>query len=113
VSESNAQRRKFPRIASQNVILVRGDESASAEGLARTKALGLGGCCFVSAAPPAVGSTVELLLSLGGRVIKTRSRIVYANPVNDKAEIGAEFVEIAAEDRDYLKEYFDRQAAGE
>jgi len=106
VSDANSNKRRFPRIASENVVLVRGGGHAVSEGLAKTRALGLGGCSFVTASPPAVGSEVELLLSLGGRVVPTRSRVVYEIAAADRWEIGVEFLEIAAADRDYLESYF-------
>jgi len=111
VSDEQNQRRRFPRIASENVVLVRG-AGASAEGLAKTRALGLGGCSFVSDTAQRVDSVVEVLLSLGGRVVSARSRVVYSNPAGARHEVGVEFLEIDPEDRDYLQSYFAQRGGG-
>lgn len=105
MTDEQSQRRRFPRIATENVVLVRGAD-AVAEGLARTLALGLGGCSFVADSAQVADSLVEVLLSLGGRVVSARSRVVYSNPVEQRFEIGVEFLEIDAEDRDHLQSYF-------
>jgi hypothetical protein len=105
VSDAFEKRRRFPRIDSQNVVLVRDGEAADAERLAKTRALGLGGCSFVTDRPPAIGAFVELLLSLGGRVVKTRSRVIYEVASGDRREIGVEFLEIDPDDRAWFESF--------
>jgi hypothetical protein len=106
VSDSFEQRRRFPRIASENVVLVRGAGEDEHEGLAKTKALGLGGLSFVTEESLGVGRLIELFISLGGRVVPTRSRVVYEVPVGDRIEVGVEFVDLDPEAREYLRGYF-------
>jgi c-di-GMP-binding flagellar brake protein YcgR len=106
LDESNEKRRRFPRIASENVVLVRDGAAADAERLGKTRALGLGGCSFVTDHPPRIGAFIELLLSLGGRVVTTRSRVIYEIASGDRREIGVEFLEIDRADREHLERYF-------
>ena len=100
------QRRRFPRIASENVVLVRAAGGEDREGLGKTRALGLGGLSFVTGDSLGVGRLIELFISLGGRVLPTRSRVVYELPVGDRIEIGVEFVDLDPEAREYLRSYF-------
>jgi len=106
VSDQFEQRRRFPRIASENVVLVRTAGEAEREGLGKTRALGMGGLSFVTSESIGVGRLIELFVSLGGRVVPTRSRIVYELPVGDRIEIGVEFVDLDPEAREYLRGYF-------
>lgn len=110
MSDAFSKQRRFPRIASENVALVRSGDPADAERLAKTRALGLGGCSFVTDRPPAIGAFIELLLSLGGRVVTTRSRVIYEIASGDRHEIGVEFLEIDRADREYLESFFARSA---
>jgi hypothetical protein len=100
-------KRRFPRIPSENAVLVKrlGDEEA--EGFARTRVVGLGGCMFVSDEPLGVESFLDLLISVRGRVVQTRGRVVYEIPRgDDEVEVGVEFVQIAPHDRDIIEELF-------
>ena len=108
MGEAFDKRRRFPRIDSQNVVLVRDGDAADAERLGKTRALGLGGCSFVTDRPSPIGSFVEVLLSLGDRVVKTRSRVIYEIASGDRREIGVEFLEIDPEDRAHLEAFFAR-----
>ena len=106
MSDAFAKRRRFPRIASENVVLLRTGGAADAERLAKTRAIGLGGCSFVTDHPPAIGAFLELLVSVGGRVVTTRSRVVYEIASGDRREIGVEFLEIDPADREWLERHF-------
>jgi len=103
VSDEQPKKRRFPRIASEHVALVRATGATESEGFAKTRSLGLGGCGFVTDTPLAVGDGVELLLSLAGRAVSANARVVYVLPVGDRHEIGVEFVEIDPADLAFLK----------
>jgi len=103
VSDEHSRRRRFPRIATQHVALVRSVGAPDAEGFAKTRSLGLGGCGFVTDAELAVDDEVELLLSLAGRAISARARVVYILPANGRQEAGVEFVDIDPADLAFLK----------
>jgi hypothetical protein len=103
VSDEPTKKRRFPRVATQHVALVRAVGSSEAEGFAKTRSLGLGGCGFVTDAELAVGDEVELLLSLAGRAISARARVVYILPADGRQEAGVEFVDIDPADLAFLK----------
>ncbi|MBI5441268.1 MAG: PilZ domain-containing protein [Deltaproteobacteria bacterium] len=100
-------RRRYARIASQNPILVRKLGDCEPDGFARTQVMGLGGCMFVSAISWGVGTFVEMLLSVRGKLAKLQARIVYEQPREDLTfEIGVEFVEIPSLDRNVIENLF-------
>jgi Tfp pilus assembly protein PilZ len=102
VSDALGHERRYPRIAAESVALVSSVSTPEAEALAKTRTLGLGGCGFVTDAALAVGDTVQLLLSLSGRAISARARVVYVVPLEGRSEVGVEFVEVDPGDRAFL-----------
>ena len=101
--DDHERKRRFPRIASDHVALVSAAAEGEAEGFARTLTLGLGGCGFVTDTELEIGSDVNLLLSLGGRAIAARARVVYVTPRAERYDVGVEFSEIDAADLAFLK----------
>lgn len=105
--ESTAPKRRFPRIPSQNAVLVRKLGQEAVEGFAKTKVVGLGGCMFVSDEQIGVDSYLDLLISVRGRVAKALGRVVYEIPKEqEEVEVGVEFVQIAPEDREIIEALF-------
>lgn len=103
MSEEQPNKRRFPRIASEHVALVSSTRAEDSEGFAKTVSLGLGGCGFVTDADLAENDVVQLLISLAGRAISTRARVVYSLPVGGRYEVGVEFVDIDSADLAFLK----------
>lgn len=98
------EKRRFPRISSENAVLVKKLGPQVLEHFARTRVVGLGGCMFVSETPLGVGSAIEILISVKGHVIKAQARVVWELPAADgKTEIGIEFVNVAPSDRAALE----------
>lgn len=92
--------RRYPRIPAECAVLVAPLGPENHEALAKTRVLGSGGCMFVHDAPVGEVRVVELLISVHGRVVKARARVVYERPhAAGGMEVGVEFVEIAEEDR--------------
>ncbi len=110
-----AAKRRFPRIPSENAVLVRKLGQAEAEGFVKTRVVGLGGCMIVSDEHLGQGAFLDLLISVRGRVIKTRGRVVYEIPRSRKhVEVGVEFLEIGPDDRHVIAALFEEQEqAGE
>ncbi len=107
MAEWYAVKRRFPRIPSENALLVKRCGQVALEGFARTRVLGLGGCMFVNDEPLGVGSCLDLLISVRGRVAKTLSRVVYELPRDDRQiEVGVEFVNISSHDRNVIQTLF-------
>ena len=102
--------RRFPRIPSHHAVLVkRLDPVRPTEELALTEVVGLGGFMFLSEESLGVGSLLEVLISLEGRVLKTVSRVVYEHPGPEgKLEVGVEFLEIPEADREALSVILER-----
>jgi c-di-GMP-binding flagellar brake protein YcgR len=95
--------RRFPRAACQHSALVRLVGDRRAEEFARTQILGIGGCLLVAEDGLGSGARMELLIALGGRVVKTDARVVYERRRSDERhEIGVEFLRIAPADRDLI-----------
>lgn len=95
--------RRFPRAACQHSALLRLTGDRRGEEFARTQILGLGGCQLVAEDGLGSGSRMELLIALGGRVVKTDARVVYERRRADaRHEIGVEFLRLAPADRDLI-----------
>ena len=104
MSDDYATKRRFPRIPSENAVLVKKTGPEESEGFAKTQVVGGGGCMFLSDESIGVGSRVELLISVHGRVIRARARVVYEIPRDDgQREVGVEFTDIGADDRGVIE----------
>ncbi len=95
--------RRYPRAACQHSALLKVMGNGRSEEFARTQILGLGGCQLVAEDGLGSGSQMELLIALGGRVVKTDARVVYERRRSDlRHEIGVEFLHLAPADRDLI-----------
>jgi len=103
VGDDQPKKRRFPRIATEHVALVRSTGGDEVEGFAKTRSLGLGGCGFVTDEAFELDSVVQLLVSLGGRAIAMKARVVYSLPSESRWETGVEFLEIDPADLAFLK----------
>ncbi len=75
-----------------------GDEAS--EALAKTRTVGSGGCMFVHPERLGIGSAVELLISLPGRVVRARGRVAWESVEGaGRVEVGVEFLDVSAKDR--------------
>ncbi|MHB8763357.1 MAG: PilZ domain-containing protein, partial [Deferrisomatales bacterium] len=93
-----AAQRRFPRVPSENALLVHKLGPDAVEGFARTRVVGLGGCMFVSDEPLGVGAHLELLISVHGQVARALGQVVYELPAEGGClEVGVEFIEVPAE----------------
>ena len=107
MADDYALKRRFPRIPSENAILVKREGVPEVEGFSKTRVVGLGGCMFTSDEPFGVGSIVEILISVRGRIAKTLGRVVYERPVRDlQVEVGVEFLGISSPDREVIQTLF-------
>ncbi len=96
--------RHAPRVPAENAVFVRRVGDGSPEMLATTRTVSSGGCMLVYQELVGVGTEVELLISLPGRVIKALGRVVWENErASGEIEVGVEFLRISAEDRRALE----------
>jgi len=108
-----SSKRRFPRIPSENAVLVKKLGPEELEGFAKTRVVGMGGCMFISDEALGVDAYLDLLISVRGRVVKTRGRVVYEIPQGgDEVEVGVEFVQISPHDRDIIEELFPAAQGG-
>lgn len=106
------EKRRFPRVGSENALLVRKLGTEGVEGFAKTKVVGLGGCMFLSDEPVGIGSGLEILMSVRGRIAKALGRVVYELPGEGaEVQVGVEFLGISGPDREVLQSLFQGRAA--
>jgi len=96
--------RHFPRLSIEIGVLVRKAGGESSEILATTRSVSSGGCMLVHDQGLGVGSPLELLISLPGRVIKAQGQVVWENErASGEVEMGIEFLRMNSEDRRILE----------
>jgi c-di-GMP-binding flagellar brake protein YcgR len=106
VAKEFPQQRRFPRIAAEHTVLVTKTGAENREELSRTRDLGLGGCMFLSDEPLGTGSVIEVLISIGRRVVPTTARVVYERASERRFEIGVEFLRLDPGDHQFLQSFF-------
>lgn len=107
MTEEHPQKRKFPRIPTENAVLVRRLSEAPQEGFGTMRTVGMGGCMFVHDASLGAGSVLELLISIKSWVVKATGRVVYELPRSEtEIEVGVEFLDISSADRAVLETLF-------
>jgi hypothetical protein len=105
--DSDRTKRRFPRVKSENPLLVKKLGPEAFEGFARTRTLGLGGCGFINPESYGVEAPLELLINVGGRMVSVVGRVAYENDrLDGSKEIGVEFLSIAPEDRKVIEDLF-------
>lgn len=104
--------RRLPRIAARHAVLVRTAGPETLEEFGRTRSLGLGGCMFESEVSLEVGSILEVIISVSGRVISTTARVLYELPKDPpKMDVGVEFLRVDPDDRTFLRTLLEGQDA--
>jgi len=100
----NRHNRRLPRIAARHAVLVRKAGKDAIEEFGRTRSIGLGGCGFESEVALGVGSIVEVMISVSGRVIQTTARVLYETPKDSsRFDVGVEFLRVDVDDRQFLR----------
>lgn len=102
-----AEQRRFPRIPSENTVLVKKAGDGAEEGFAKTTVMGLGGCSFVTDTPLAAEERVEVYIAVSGKVVVALGRVVWTSDrPGDQRDVGIEFLEITDEDRRVVEGLF-------
>ena len=107
-------KRRFPRVPVNRPALVRLVEPdpflKPFEDFTRAQTLGAGGCMFVSPETLGFGSLAVLLISLGHKVVRADTKVVYEKPRKDGSlEVGVEFLHISQEDRQLIESLVARE----
>jgi len=106
MAEPFEEKRRFPRIRSENLVFVEPLEAPSA--IAKTRDVSLGGCSFLFPDPIDAGTILKLFLTMRGRIIETEARVVYQRPFDpDRLEIGVEFTQVSPMDGEGMTELFE------
>jgi hypothetical protein len=108
MADETESTRRFPRVPSENVVLLQRLERGSEEELAKTGVIGLGGCMVVSRSALGSGSLVALAISVAGHVIKTEARVVWEHKQGPREyHAGLEFLRLFPGDRLLLNKLLD------
>jgi hypothetical protein len=86
-------KRRFPRVEYVTPMLVKriGGRSDEHEQITRTQTLGLGGCMFTSESMLGMNSILALLITVRGRVLRTKARVAWERRSPREVEVGGEF----------------------
>lgn len=99
-----SEHRRFPRFPARHTALLRTID-AEAEGFGRTIVVSVGGCGVLTREEIPAGVAVELMMTIDRRVVQVVGRTVYTRPVEDGlTEVGVEFLDVADEDVELLRE---------
>lgn len=97
-------RRRFPRVTSEQAVLVRRNRERGPGTVFTTRVVGLGGCMYAHEGPLGIGTSLELSILVGLRLAKLNARVVYQNPQKDGVyHVGVEFVEPSPRDLDIIQ----------
>jgi hypothetical protein len=100
-----APTRHHPRYLAEYAVLVRRAGKIGSEKFAKTRTIGGGGCMFIYHESLAIGTEVDLMISLPGGVIKAEARVVWEavrSPYH--YEIGVEFLRMTPDDRETFED---------
>lgn len=104
-----AKERRFPRLASENPVLVTRLDDDHVGSLTVTRSLGLGGCLAITDEKLGVGARVKVVISVHGAVVEATGRVVYETVRPDRRfDTGIEFLELPALDRVVIERLFER-----
>lgn len=94
--------RRFPRIRSENTMLVSSVDGRALDQFGFTHTIGLGGCGFAYSEALATGAAVELMVAVRPAAIMISARVVYCNAVEEMWDVGVEFVDLGPVEREVL-----------
>lgn len=107
MTEHHGEQRRFPRLPAEHVVLVKKLGTGEAEEFVKTRTVGTGGCMFVSDGSLGLGTGVELLISVHGKVVQARGNVVWEQPMQGKdVQVGVEFMQMRPEDQRVLEQLF-------
>ncbi len=111
MSPSPPSRRRFPRIPSDNLVLINTVGGAEAEQLARTRNVSLGGCMVSVRQRLGVGTMVQVLIKVDDQVVDSLGRVVYERPRRSgDNDVGIEFLYLSDPDQRRLRALLERVA---
>jgi hypothetical protein len=113
MTEDRAEKRRFPRLPSENTVLVKKLGTGPLEEFAKTRVVGLGGCSFASDTALEPEARIEMYIAVSGKVVMALARVADLRTGEDgKTLVGVEFLEISPEDREVLERLLAASASG-
>ena len=86
-------RRRFPRIPAEHVVMVTKVGEEALEQLGRTRDLSLGGCMFSATQTFGLGCVLQLLIKFDDGVVDALARVVHEVPRGSgEIELGVDFI---------------------
>lgn len=110
MADDHPNQRRFPRVRSENPILVKKLDDDTVGAFSKTQEVGLGGCMFVNTESLGPGSLLGMFISVQGRVIEATARVVYERPHGEQFEVGVEFLKLDPVERTVLERLFEDTA---
>lgn len=108
--EIREEKRRFPRLDSVNLISYTqlDDEQNPVDmGICKSLDLSVGGVTIQTHRPFAVNSSLEMVIALGERLIKSRGKVVHSRKVGrDRYDVGVCFTEVEEGDKAALESFF-------
>jgi hypothetical protein len=93
--ELTPTRRQYPRIPSENVVLIHRIGPAEQTGKGTARQLGLGGLMISSVEPLGVDSFLRLRITIDADVVEATGRVVWEKPADDGSyDVGVAFISI-------------------
>jgi hypothetical protein len=103
-----SRQRRFPRIASQNPVMVTRSDDEHVGSLTLTQTLSVGGCLAITDEKLGNGATVKVVISVHGQVVEALGRVVYeARRKDGRFDAGIEFLRLPALDRVVIERLFE------
>jgi len=103
MSKIHAERRRFPRAASSNPMLVAAPEVSGERTLHQTEVVGMNGLMFTSDKSFGRGTLLLIDLAVEERIVEIVGKVAYERvTVVGDLEVGVEFTNVRAADRFYL-----------
>ena len=104
-------KRRFPRIRDEHGVLVTKLSPGGLPRLSTMRSLGLGGCLFQHKEYIDPGTSVELVLTGGPRLVKATGHVVRERRLPEGThEIAVEFSDVAPDDAAVLETFFEKPA---
>lgn len=107
MDDAGMKRRRFPRIRSEYLILVKKVGESAFDGVTKTQVISPGGCLIISGEPLPEGTAIELTLAVKDRLAKALGISLYQIPQADGTyQVGVEFTHISPEDKSAIEALF-------
>jgi len=92
--ELTHSRRQYPRISSENVVMIHRIGPVEQAEMATARQIGLGGLMISSVESLGVDSYLRLTITIDNEVVEATGRVVWERPADGAFDVGVAFVSI-------------------